>query len=121
MCAHQLSATDRYLAPVRKIHSLRQADIEVVAVELHRLSNGWGMDRHDDCDGDVMLLLTPHEAEISAAAFVLTRTASGIQLARAEGEDYEFIDSFVTVAAAIQRLFSAIADSAERPSITVAV
>lgn len=108
MHAHQPFTADEHLASVRQIHSLRRREIEAVIAEVCRSSKGWSIDQHYGCDGDVMLVLTPPDAGTNTTTFVLSRTATGIQLAAAEEELYEALGSFGTVAAAVQSLLATI-------------
>lgn len=104
MCAHRLAAFNlQTLAPIRRLHSLSRADIDTATIELNRLSSGWSIDQHDDCDGDVLLILTPPDSDANAATFVLSRGLSGIQLARMCNDVFEALGRFTTITAALQK------------------
>ena len=105
MCAHRLAASNiQTLAPIRRLHSLSRADIDTATMELNRLSSGWSIDYHDDCDGDVLLILTPPNSDANAATFVLSRDLSGIQLARTCNDTFEPLGRFTTIAEAVQHV-----------------
>ena len=96
MCTQVSDKSDMTSAPIQQIHTLRASEARSVATELHRWREGWDIESHVDCDGHVILCLTPPGSDLDDG-YVLSRDASGFQLARLWEDRLLVLGSFTEV------------------------
>ena len=97
----------RYIksSPISEIHTLRAGHVSFIATELHRWARAWDIDSHVDCDGHVMLCLTPPGSDLDDG-YVLSQNASGFELARLREDHLLVLGSFVRVEHVMDRILA---------------
>lgn len=78
------------------MHSLREKHVAAVSAVVSEMPAPWSLERHEGCDGDLTLVLMPHDA--NAANLVVTRTAGGFHLDADRAHDYQAMGRFNTLA-----------------------
>ena len=89
---------------VRSLHSLRDSDVRIIEAMLAATSGKWSLERHDDYDGDLSVLLSPECGGGARPSFFLHRTAAGIHLVDASLDGYRPLGTYKALSAAILRL-----------------
>ena len=99
-------------SPLRALHSLREKHVRTLARTLTLLPGTWSLERHEGCDGDLTLMLMPHQAD--RANLVVSREADGFHLTANHGDDYRELGCFsaldelvVTVRANVRAAYQA--------------
>ena len=83
-----ISDTDHTMSPVRALHSLREPQVAEIVAGLGVISSEWSIERHESCDGHLILLLLHRSHDL---AITVDRDRSGMIVSVMTGDDLESV------------------------------
>lgn len=91
-------------APIPGLFSLRQMHVDDVQAALASFAPGWSLEQHDDYDGDLMLIISAPEDQITSACYLLYANREGFHLTSCRDDTVIPIDSFLSLSLAVDKL-----------------
>lgn len=104
MLAQPTSPTDPGTVLFRTLSSLLDAQADLVEAVLPSLAGSWCMERHESCEGNLLLLLMPVGGDGATANLTVDQDAVGLNLGVLRGDEPCFQSRYDTMEALIPAL-----------------
>jgi hypothetical protein len=91
-------------ASVHAFRSLRARHLAQAASALHLFSVGWTVQPHEDCHGNLMIVVLPDLDDPTAPSFVLDGEEGAVKLGMVGEDAFEELGEFDTVRSAMYRI-----------------
>ena len=95
--------------PIRAIHSLRERHVAAIAAAAETLPGDWSIERHEDYEGGLSVLLIPTGDDEAGETFVIYRDGAGIHLGASRWSVYREVGRFGSIEAAMYKITEALA------------
>ena len=104
MLAQLTSSIDPSVVLFRTLSSLSEAQADLLEAALPSLAGSWCMERHESCEGNLLLLLMPVGGDDTTANFTVDQDAAGLNLGVLRGDEPSFQGRYDTMEALIPAL-----------------
>lgn len=104
MLAQLTSPTDPGIVLFRTLNSLSEAQVDLIEAALPSLAGSWCVERHESCEGNLLLLLMPVGGDDTTASFTVDQDAAGLNLGVLRGDDPSSQGRYDTMEALIPAL-----------------
>ena len=109
MLAQPTGLFDSHTVLFRTLSSLSEAQADLIEAALPSLAGRWCLERHESCEGNLLLVLMPVGGDDMTACFAVDRDAAGLNLGVLRGDQPIFQsrhDTMETLIPALRRLAS---------------
>ena len=104
MLAQLTSSIDLSVVLFRTLSSLSEAQADLLEAALPSLTGSWCVERHESCEGNLLLLLMPVGGDDTTANFTVDQDAAGLNLGVLRGDEPTFQSRHDTMEALIPAL-----------------
>ena len=104
MLAQLTSPIDPSIVLFRTLSSLSEAQADLLDAALPSLAGSWCVERHESCEGNLLLLLMPVGGDDATANLTVDQDAAGLNLGVLRGDEPSFQGRYDTMEALIPAL-----------------
>ena len=104
MLAQLTSLIDPSIVLFRTLSSLSEAQADLLEAVLPSLAGSWCMERHESCEGNLLLLIMPVGGDDTTANLIVDQDAAGLNLGVLRGDEPFFQSRYDTMEALIPAL-----------------
>ena len=101
MLARLTSLGDPSIVLFRTLSSLSEAQADLLEAALPSLAGSWCVERHESCEGNLLLLLMPAGGDDTTTNFTIDQDAAGLNLGVLRGDEHSFQSRHDTMEALI--------------------
>ena len=104
MLAQFTSPIDPSTILFRTLSSLSEAQADLLEAVLPNLAGSWCVERHESCEGNLLLLIMPVGGDDTTVNFTVDQDAAGLNLGVLRGDEPTFQNRYDTMEALIPAL-----------------
>lgn len=104
MLAQLTNLIDPSIVLFRTLSSLSEAQADLLEAVLPSLAGSWCVERHESCEGNLLLLLMPVGGDDTTANLTVDQDAAGLNLGVLRGDEPSFQSRYDTMEALIPAL-----------------